>query len=81
MSSRVFLRINMRNILREEDVMEGGTARINRILRQLFDYQRFERNRTLQQVIDFIRARYTDPGTADEGGYRTNESGTVTERE
>ncbi len=35
---------------------------MNRILRQLFDYQRFEKNRTLQQVIDFILGRYTNRG-------------------
>ncbi len=61
--------------------MKGGTAGINRIVSQLFDYQRFERNRALQQVIDFIRARYTDSRTADNDRYRTNESDAETERE
>ena len=40
----------------------GRRASMNRILRQLFDYQRFEKNRTLQQVIDFILGRYTNRG-------------------
>ena len=70
MSSRVFLRIKRRNPLQyAEEATKGGAVSINRILKQLFDYQRFERNRTLQQIIDLIRFRYTgrgmDNGTAD----------------
>ena len=38
------------------------------ILRQLFDYQRFEQSRTLQQVIDLIRFRYTGRGMNAAGG-------------
>ncbi len=60
--------------------MRGGTVRISRILRQLFYYQRFERNRALQQMIDYIRNRYTDRGTACAGECRTDSSDTGTER-
>lgn len=31
---------------------------MSRTLKQLFDYQRFEGNRDLQQVIDSVHARY-----------------------
>ena len=79
-SSRVFLRINQRNTSQKEDAMKGGTERISRILRQLFNYQRFEKNRALQQMIDYIQTRYTDRGTAGTGGCRTDGSDTGTER-
>ena len=31
---------------------------MSRTLKQLFDYQRFEENRELRQVIDSVHARY-----------------------
>lgn len=31
---------------------------MSRTLKQLFDYQRFEENRDLRQVIDSVHARY-----------------------
>lgn len=60
--------------------MKGGTVRISRILRQLFNYQRSEKNRALQQMIDYTRNRYTDRGTAGAGAGRNDGSDTGTER-
>ncbi len=39
-------------------VMKGGAAKLERTLRQLFDFQKFEGNRELQQVIDSVHARH-----------------------
>ena len=39
--------------------MKGGTVRISRIQRQLFNYQRSEKNRALQQMIDYIKEKGT----------------------
>ena len=33
---------------------------MSRTLKQLFDYQRFEENRDLRQVIDSVHARYAN---------------------